>query len=84
MTLQLAKHFFAFMGTVTEGHCKAPMRSMLNDRLRTSTYLIPITTLSHNSRVSNFNPLEGHTIRKDSPEGRTCVYVFVYIYIINK
>jgi hypothetical protein len=25
--------------------------------------------------LTNFNPVEGHTVRKDSPEGRTCVHV---------
>ena len=25
---------------------------------------------------AKFNPHQGHTIRKDSPEGRTCVYIY--------
>jgi hypothetical protein len=25
---------------------------------------------------ANFNPQEGHKIRKDSPEGRACVYIY--------
>jgi hypothetical protein len=28
------------------------------------------------SGLANFNPLKGHTIRKDSPEGRTYVYKY--------
>jgi hypothetical protein len=26
--------------------------------------------------LDNFNPLEGHTIRKDSPEGHTCALIY--------
>jgi hypothetical protein len=28
------------------------------------------------SGLANLNPLEGHTIRKDSPEGHPCVYMY--------
>jgi hypothetical protein len=31
---------------------------------------------THGPGLANFNPHEGHTIRKDSPEGRTCLYIY--------
>jgi hypothetical protein len=29
----------------------------------------------HKERLANFNPPEDHIVRKDSPEGRTCVFI---------
>jgi len=36
------------------------------------TDLVPSPTAG----LANFNPLEGHTILQDSPEGCTCIYVY--------
>ena len=38
--------------------------------------LIELKHMHCKSGLANFSPQEGHIIRKDSPEGNICVYIY--------
>ena len=44
-----------------------------------ATQLILCEILSAKAGLANFNPQEGHIIRKDSHKGRNCIYIYLKV-----